>query len=156
MYTDKDYPTKAALKADVAAGVEVTYFQPGPFGGSVPRDGEITLEGPHYPKPHRWYARAKVAGGRIIKVLSLLAAVGLGAACSGPLAPSPAPEAPAATAVFESLAVEAHGDGELGQCALEPAQAQLCHAGRSYRFSKRCVRWHLTHHPADYPGACVQ
>ena len=68
MYTDKNYKTKKALKEDVAAGKEVTFYQPGPFGGNEPTDGTITLEGPHFPEPHRWYARATVKNGIIVKV----------------------------------------------------------------------------------------
>jgi hypothetical protein len=68
MYTDINFKSKKALKEAVAAGKEVTYFQPGPFGGNAPRDGRITLEGPHYPQPHKWYATAEVKDGKIIKV----------------------------------------------------------------------------------------
>lgn len=46
----------------------VTFYQPGPFGGKEPKDGQIVLEGPHYPEPHRWYARVDVKGGVIVKV----------------------------------------------------------------------------------------
>jgi hypothetical protein len=68
MYTTINYPTKKALKDAVAAGVKVTVFQPGPFGGNEPLNGTITLEGPHYPKPHRWYARAELVDGYVVKV----------------------------------------------------------------------------------------
>jgi len=68
MYTDKNYKSKAELKRDVAAGVRVTYHQPGPFGGNEPRDGTIYCEGPHYPQPHRWYATCEVKNGIIVKV----------------------------------------------------------------------------------------
>lgn len=68
MYTDKNYKTKRELKDAVNAGHRVTYFQPGPFSGNEPRDGVITIEGPHYPEPHRWYARATVKDGVIVSV----------------------------------------------------------------------------------------
>ena len=68
MYTDTNYKTKRALKEAVAAGTEVTYYQPGPFAGNEPSDGTIYLEGPHYPEPHRWYAQATVRGGVVVKV----------------------------------------------------------------------------------------
>ena len=80
MYTDRNFKTKAELKRAVEAyntisptdgqrqGRAVTYHQPGPFGGNERQDGLITLEGPHYPKPHRWYAEAEASGGRIVKV----------------------------------------------------------------------------------------
>jgi len=68
MYTDINFKTKKAFKEAVANGRNVTVFQPGPFGGSAPRDGEVTIEGPHYPEPHRWYARAVLADGVVTKV----------------------------------------------------------------------------------------
>jgi hypothetical protein len=68
MYTNTNFKTKKALKEAVSAGRRVTYYQPGPYGGKEPTEGKITIEGPHYPEPHRWYAVCEVAGGVIIKV----------------------------------------------------------------------------------------
>jgi hypothetical protein len=77
MYTTIDFPTKKALKEAVAAflagtGPAVTFYQPGGyFPAEVHEDNKIYLEGPHYPKPHSWYAVAWVEGGvegHIIKV----------------------------------------------------------------------------------------
>ncbi len=68
MYCNPNFPSKKALRAAVANGDCVTTFSPGPF--PCPMDGVIALEGPHYPKPHRWYASVKVADGRVVKVLS--------------------------------------------------------------------------------------
>jgi hypothetical protein len=47
----------------------VTYYQPGPFGGSEPKDGRIFVEGPHSPEPHKWYAQCEAKDGVIVKVL---------------------------------------------------------------------------------------
>ena len=68
MYTDTNFKTKKALKEAVAKGEQVTYFQPGPFGGKEIRDGTIFCEGPHYPEPHRWYAQCTVKDGVIVSV----------------------------------------------------------------------------------------
>lgn len=68
MYTHKNFKSKAELKRAIVAGEKVTYFQPGPFGGNEPRDGEFCLEGPHYPQPHRWYASAVAKNGVIVSV----------------------------------------------------------------------------------------
>ena len=68
MYTDTNFPTKKAFKEAVASGQGVTYHQPGPFGGDEPQNGQIALEGPHYPKPHSWYATATVKDGKVVKV----------------------------------------------------------------------------------------
>jgi hypothetical protein len=68
MYTTIDFQTKKDLKNAVKNGTTVRVFQPGPFGGTEPTEGEITLEGPHYPKAHTWYARAVLKNGKIISV----------------------------------------------------------------------------------------
>jgi hypothetical protein len=68
MYTTINFKTKKALKEAVAAGMLVTVYQPGPFGGNEPRDGKVCLEGPHYPEPHRWYAEAWLENGHVVKV----------------------------------------------------------------------------------------
>jgi len=65
-YTITDFKTKKALKDALAAGQDVGVFQPGL--GTVPIDGTVTLEGPHYPKPHTWYAVGTMKGGRLVKV----------------------------------------------------------------------------------------
>lgn len=66
MYTETDYKTKKALKADIAAGKPVRAYAPGL--GSVPANGQTTLEGPHYPKPHTWWATATMKDGLVVKV----------------------------------------------------------------------------------------
>lgn len=68
MYTNRNFKTKKALKEAVAAGEKIGYYQPGPFGGNEKQDGTIYLEGPHYPAPHTWYAKAEVKDGYIVKV----------------------------------------------------------------------------------------
>jgi len=68
MYTTINFKTKKALKDAIAAGTKVRIFQPGPFGGNEPENGTVTLEGPHYPQPHRWYAQAIIENGIITKV----------------------------------------------------------------------------------------
>lgn len=68
MYTDINFKTKKALKEAVASGKQVTVFQPGGIFESK-RDGRTTVEGPHYPEPHRWYASVEISGGIITKIL---------------------------------------------------------------------------------------
>lgn len=68
MYVWPNYRSKAQFKAAVAAGTEHRPYNPsGMF--PVPQNGELTIEGPHYPAPHRWYARVRVVGGVVTKVL---------------------------------------------------------------------------------------
>ena len=86
MYCEPNFKTKKALREavkkwnDAQKSIDdidcptnfraqpVTIFQPGPFGGNEPANGELSVEGPHYPQPHRWYARVTLKDGRIIKV----------------------------------------------------------------------------------------
>ena len=68
MYAIKNYPTKKALKEDFKAGVKIYVYQPGPFAGKT--DGPVCLEGPHYPKPHRWYAQVVIADSLVTRIVS--------------------------------------------------------------------------------------
>lgn len=69
MYVDPNFKSKKELKEAVKAGKYVSAFQPGGiFPGA--RDGEVSVEGPHYPKPHSWYARVLLKDGQVIKVIS--------------------------------------------------------------------------------------
>lgn len=65
-YVDPDYKTKKAFKEAVASGVKHSPYSPGPF--PVTQNGSIVIEGPHYPKPHTWYAACEVKDGIITKV----------------------------------------------------------------------------------------
>jgi len=67
-YASTNPPTKKALRESIKAGDRIEVFQPGPFGPEV-KDGPVTIEGPHYPKPHRWYARVIVNDGVIVKLV---------------------------------------------------------------------------------------
>jgi hypothetical protein len=66
MYVSPDFKTKKALKEALAAGKDVDVYPPGL--GRVPTDGNVALEGPHYPKPHTWYAEGKMVGGKLVSV----------------------------------------------------------------------------------------
>lgn len=68
MYTERNFKTKKQLKEALAAGEEVRVWQPGPFPGET--DGVAFLEGPHYPEPHRWYAKVTLKDRKVIKVHS--------------------------------------------------------------------------------------
>ena len=65
-YCVKNYKTKKALVADVKSGMKVEVYEPGPF--PCQKDGTVYLEGPHFPEPHRWYAKAVVENGFVVKV----------------------------------------------------------------------------------------
>ena len=65
-YTNIDFPTKKALKEAVARGDRVTVFSPGPF--PCRQNGMEVIEGPQYPKPHKWYAQVELVNGVVTKV----------------------------------------------------------------------------------------
>lgn len=68
MYVSPNFKTKKALREAVANGETVTVFAP---GLGTPKDnGPETVEGPHYPEAHTWYARVQMTDGRVTKVLS--------------------------------------------------------------------------------------
>ena len=66
MYTGQNFKTKKALKEAVAAGKQVGTFQPGGMF-PAPLNGRVSLEGPHYPAPHTWYASAEIKDGIIVQ-----------------------------------------------------------------------------------------
>lgn len=69
MYTDINFKTKKQLKEAVAAGRQIGVFQPGPFDSySDTVNSTVSVEGPHYPAAHTWYARVKLENGVIVKV----------------------------------------------------------------------------------------
>jgi hypothetical protein len=65
-YVSPNFTTKKALKDALAAGQHVDVFQPGL--GTVPTNGTISLAGPHYPAPHRWYATGVLVNGQLVNV----------------------------------------------------------------------------------------
>ena len=67
MYTNRDFKTKKELKEAIAKGEQLGVYQPGGMS-SPPENGKVFLEGPHYPKPHKWYAEAILKDGKIISV----------------------------------------------------------------------------------------
>lgn len=90
MYTTKNFKTKKALKEAVARWKEcqvkgkvlnpntytdeeghgcyspITIFAPGL--GTPVQNGWDTVEGPHSPEPHKWYARVRLVDGIVVEV----------------------------------------------------------------------------------------
>jgi hypothetical protein len=59
MYTSIDFPTLKALKDAVKTGRRISVYQPGLGVNPKPLD-TVCVEGPHYPKPHKWYVRVRL------------------------------------------------------------------------------------------------
>jgi len=68
MYTTINFKSKKELKQAIAEGKKITVYQPNDMFGANTQNGSITLEGPHYPQSHRWYAEAELKDGFIISV----------------------------------------------------------------------------------------
>jgi hypothetical protein len=68
MYVSPNFKTKKALKEAVASGKQVSIYSPGPFPAKT--DGVEFVEGPHFPEPHKWYAKVEVKQGMVTRVLS--------------------------------------------------------------------------------------
>lgn len=66
-YTTKNFKTKKAVKDAITAGEKLTCYQPGPFGETLPINGTVYLEGPHYPEPHKWYGKGILLNGFLVK-----------------------------------------------------------------------------------------
>ncbi len=64
-YVSPDYPSKKAFKEAVAAGRKHETYN---LSGMVPapQSGSDVIEGPHDPKPHRWYCKVKVQAGIVV------------------------------------------------------------------------------------------
>lgn len=66
-YTSINFGTKKELKEAVIQGRIVRVYNP---SGMFPTkdNGTEYVEGPHYPKPHKWYAAVEVKNGVIVSV----------------------------------------------------------------------------------------
>jgi hypothetical protein len=65
-YVSPNFKTKKALREALAAGADVEVYAPGL--GSIPKEGRVSLEGPHFPEPHRWYGEGMMEGGKLVGV----------------------------------------------------------------------------------------
>lgn len=63
-YVYPDYKTKKDFIAAVKSGVSHQTYNSGMF--PTPWNGLDVIEGPHYPKPHRWYAAVTVKDGKVV------------------------------------------------------------------------------------------
>lgn len=73
MYVDSNViKSKADLRRRVEAGEKFRIFQPGGLFDPPENDDHYTgfayCEGPHYPKPHTWYAKVRLEDGIIVEV----------------------------------------------------------------------------------------
>ena len=68
-YTEVDFKTIKAVKEGIAKeGFNVRCYNPGLGGDLSNHTGSVTLEGPHYPKPHKWYGSGMMENGILISI----------------------------------------------------------------------------------------
>ena len=67
-YLYPELPSKAAYKKAIGEGKKIVAKENKPWGQDAVQNGAVTFEGPHYPKPHKYYGTAKVENGLVVKV----------------------------------------------------------------------------------------
>lgn len=68
-YASVNTKTKKELKDRIAKGERITVRTLSPMGDSIVKGNEsVTLSGPWYPEPHKWYAEGVVENGVLVKV----------------------------------------------------------------------------------------
>jgi len=70
MYASINFSSKKAFREAVEKGRQITVRQPngGLTGAPEPVEGTVSVEGPWYPTPHRWYAKVTLKAGVVAKV----------------------------------------------------------------------------------------
>lgn len=66
VYVNNNPRTKKELKSWIKEGRLLGVFNAGPW--PVTANGDEVVSGPHYPKPHTWYATVTLENGIIVKV----------------------------------------------------------------------------------------
>lgn len=67
-YASVDTKSKKMLKERVSAGEKISVTNVTPVGIEVVKSGKAYISGPHYPKPHSWYAEVDIVDGYITKI----------------------------------------------------------------------------------------
>lgn len=67
-YTSINFSSKKSVKEALKDGVEITCYNPGLGGDLSNFSGTVYLEGPHFPKPHRWYGKGKMVDGKLVSI----------------------------------------------------------------------------------------
>jgi hypothetical protein len=67
MYVNPNFKTKKALRKALQNGENVDVIN-NSLLGSVPVNGTVHLEGPHYPQAHTWYAEGKMRDGKLVSI----------------------------------------------------------------------------------------
>ena len=67
-YLYPELASKAEYKRALARGDRITAEENTPWGSYPFEDGTAIFEGPHYPKPHKYYGTATLIGGVVVAI----------------------------------------------------------------------------------------
>ena len=67
-YLYPELKSKKAYKEAIANGETIVAADNSLFNQDYIKNGTVTFEGPHYPKPHRYYGKAVVENGKVVKI----------------------------------------------------------------------------------------
>jgi hypothetical protein len=67
MYVTPNFKSKAAVKRAIAKGEPVKVISNSPFD-TVPHNGTVSVEGPHYPASHTWYGEVIIVDGIVARI----------------------------------------------------------------------------------------
>lgn len=67
-YLYPNLKSKKAYKELISTGGLVTALENRPSGQQTVNTGVVTFEGPHYPRPHKFYGEATVVKGRVVSI----------------------------------------------------------------------------------------
>ena len=65
-YIASNPKTKKQVKQDLKDGKRLEVYRNTPWGKEGVNNAELSVEGPHYPRPHSWYGVAKVQNGVVV------------------------------------------------------------------------------------------
>lgn len=67
MYSVKNYQTRKQLVEDFNNGIKIKIYQPNQMF-TIPSSGSTVIEGPHYPKPHKFYVAVEYSDFIVTKI----------------------------------------------------------------------------------------
>ena len=67
-YLYPEEPSKAAIKRGLKEGKVYKAVELTPFGSENITKGTAVFSGPHYPKPHKYYGKAKIVNGKVVSI----------------------------------------------------------------------------------------
>lgn len=67
-YLYPEMKSKKEYKLAISEGKKITARENTPWDQKLVLNGRVTFEGPHYPKPHRYYGVAIVKDGYVVSV----------------------------------------------------------------------------------------